>query len=52
MLTGVDLVVEFKVQDCWIGAYWKRSARRFDLWICVVPMLPIRISFLWGENAH
>lgn len=48
--------LEFKPQDCWIGAFWKQGVEadgfewrgatyrpRTDVWICVLPMLPIHI---------
>jgi len=28
--------------DCWIGAYWDRSAR--TLYVCLVPCVVIRMS--------
>ncbi len=43
---------EFKPQDCWIGMYWKKEYRsigknwyRFNIWICLLPMLPLHIGF-------
>lgn len=39
-----DYRFEWKKEDCWIGAYWRTTpgefADRFDLWICILPMLP------------
>lgn len=44
--------LEVKLQDVWIGLYWKRKRRsgtgwppdtRTDVWICLVPCLPIHI---------
>lgn len=37
--------LEWKVQDLWIGAFWKAEYGEFDLWICLLPCLPIHISF-------
>jgi hypothetical protein len=42
--------VEWRPQDLWIGAFWKREEhggfilRTFDLWVCLVPCLPIHFS--------
>jgi len=42
--------LEFKPQDLWIGVFWKKGAERgFDedhinIWICILPMLPIHIK--------
>ena len=39
--------LEFQPQDCWVGVFWKRLPpynryrRRTDLWICLLPMVPI-----------
>ena len=38
------LRIEWKPQDCWVGVFWRRrpgSIGPFDVWVCIVPMLPI-----------
>jgi hypothetical protein len=40
---------EFKLQDLWIGAFWKRSGNCVDLWICFLPCLPLHISWWWHD---
>lgn len=54
----MEIHLERKKEDCWIGVYWhtqysdsdslynnaecfKRQHR--DIWICIIPMLPIHI---------
>lgn len=42
--------LEFKPEDCWIGAYWKRHLAtlgvwEYNLWVCLIPMLPIHITW-------
>jgi hypothetical protein len=41
--------LEFKPQDLWIGAYWKRArwigGTLIHIWICVLPCLPIHIRW-------
>lgn len=53
---GWSLRLEFKLQDCWIGAYWKSSSyfdecagqiNDFDLWVCVLPCFPIHFTAWW-----
>lgn len=34
---------EKKWQDVWVGAYWHRSIGGMDIWICILPTLPIHI---------
>ena len=45
--------LEFKLQDLWIGAFWRTTYRitdegeqpfSWDLWICLIPCLPIRLT--------
>lgn len=48
------LWLEFKPQDCWVGVYWARDvapmATIVDVWICLVPMLPIHIRHIDEET--
>lgn len=48
------VTIECKPQDCWIGVFWKTedwggNAGWRDVWICIVPCLPIRLSGPIGE---
>ena len=36
---GINL--EFKLQDMWIGLYWKNSREDIDIWLCLIPCFPI-----------
>ena len=40
----LNIDVEFKLQDFWVGAYWKRGIHKFDIWICIIPCFPIHIE--------
>jgi hypothetical protein len=50
--------LEWKPQNCWIGAFWKKTELenrdgdrvRFDLWICLLPMLPFH--FVWTRDQE
>lgn len=42
--------IEFKREDCWVGVYWRRSSKALDVWICLVPMLPLHLTFTKGPN--
>lgn len=33
--------LEFKIQDCWIGVFWKFTSTWQDVWICIIPCFPI-----------
>ena len=62
---------EFKLQDLWIGAFWKRGecrwiepedweaseglapmsvCERVDVWICLIPCLPLHVFVTWGDR--
>lgn len=42
---------EFKLQDFWIGVYWSRGRlEAFDLWVCIIPCLPLHISSAWEAS--
>ena len=42
----------FEPRDLWVGVYWNFVRddwkRQLDVYICVVPMLPVRLRFQWG----
>ena len=42
--------LEFKPRDLWVGAYWKRIGNCIDLWICLLPCLPIHVSWRWSRE--
>ena len=50
--------LEFKPQDLWVGVFWKRgdeaagSRKSMDIWICLVPMLPIHLIYEWDVDAN
>ncbi len=58
----MHIKLEFKLQDLWIGAFWKKDLftehycsigyiRRYyvDLWICLLPCLPIHLTWTKKE---
>ena len=42
--SGWLLQLEWKMQDFWIGIYWINKPERIDIWICVIPCLPIHYA--------
>jgi hypothetical protein len=47
---------EFKPADCWIGLYtaiqpWRYSETR-EVWVCVLPMLPLHLRWRVREWTH
>lgn len=47
--------LEFKVEDLWVGAFWRIGERGdSELWICVLPCLPLHFQVSlagWGARA-
>lgn len=48
-LSRVDVALEWKLQDLWIGAFWRTTEFGGDLWVCLLPCLPLHLS--WSD-AH
>ena len=52
----LSIGLEFKPQDLWMGAFWKRgdeaagSWQIANVWVCLVPMLPIHLTYEWMVN--
>lgn len=36
---------EQKWSDLWIGIYWSRTMNRFDVYLCILPTLPIHFAY-------
>ncbi len=45
---GLKAQIEFKLADMWIGVYWARKDGYLDVWVCLLPCLPIHIR-TFGE---
>ena len=43
--------IEWKPQDLWVGVFWKHNAESgdFNLWLCLLPMIPIHFWWLGRE---
>ena len=36
---------KFKKEDTWLGVFWQNREYEFHAWICIIPCLPIHISW-------
>ena len=45
----MKIEIKIKWQDAWIGVYYNKRFDGYDIWICLIPFLPIHI---WKEAAH
>jgi len=45
----MELSIEFKMQDCWVGVYWESTNDSYEIttnvYVCVVPCFPINIRW-------
>lgn len=48
VLGEVQIVPMFEPRDIWIGVYWNREEDYSEVYVCILPMLPIR--FLWTRK--
>lgn len=56
------ITLKFEPRDLWIGFFWTYSPRRdpddaydyaeLEIFICMVPMLPIRLTWVWGGVGY
>lgn len=55
-ISHVNLQLEFKPQDMWVGVFWRTEetdwrpshiVRAIDIWLCIVPCLPLHLRVAW-----
>ena len=55
MMIDFSVRLEFKPQDLWIGVFWKTTQKchgsYVDLWVCILPMVPVHFSWIWIETG-
>lgn len=49
LLVNWYVCLEWKLQDMWVGAFWKRQGHVFDAWICLLPCLPIHVCLIYHD---
>jgi hypothetical protein len=37
-----------EVRDLWVGVYWRRYPNALEVYLCLVPIVPIRFYWQWG----
>lgn len=45
----VALSISFEPRDIWIGVFWDRRSGVTQVFVCLVPCLPVRVA--WGKSA-
>lgn len=41
---GWLLQLEWNVHNLWIGVYWRNTASRLDIWMCLLPCLVLHYA--------
>lgn len=54
-MKNFSVKLEFKLQDFWMGIFWKTTIniygfKHLDVWICILPTLPIHIHCIIGRE--
>ena len=50
--------IKFEPRDLWVGVYWERRFGFLNIYVCLLPMLPIKLSFrrkkinMWALEAE
>lgn len=39
--------VSFEPRDIWVGVFWKRFPKALEFYLCVLPMIPLRVYVQW-----
>lgn len=40
----VAVALELKIEDAWIGAFWRRDLVSTQVWVCLLPCLPVHVT--------
>lgn len=43
--------VELKKEDAWVGVFWRRAGTRLDVWVCLIPFVPIHYWYYSKETS-
>lgn len=41
---------QFEPRDLWIGLFWRQTEMSWHFYICIVPLLPLHITFMRKVN--
>lgn len=52
----MTLQLLWEPRDWWVGVYWNYSEAiggdKLDIYICIIPLLPIKFQRYWPSLAH
>lgn len=44
-----NLTIDWGIRYFWVGVCWKRDGNCFDMWVCLLPFIPVHFS-CWGKS--
>lgn len=49
--------LKFEPRDIWVGVYWEYNkeaimTRWLNVYLCILPMLPIRFRWIWYSERY
>lgn len=47
-IRNTQVWLHFEPRDIWIGVYWNQDDDFNEVYVCILPMLPVR--FLWARH--
>jgi hypothetical protein len=47
MTTWWELSLKWEPRDCWVGVYWKRYPAALEMYVCIVPLVPVYLYVQW-----
>lgn len=45
---GWSIRIKLEPRDLWVGLYWDNKPQWFDVYICIIPVVPIHIRKVKG----
>ena len=49
---GWNCQLQFRPRDLWIGLYYVTEGHCVDAWICLVPCVPIHLSWWYHDSEQ
>ena len=42
-----EIDVKFEPRSAWVGVQWKRWPKAVEVYVCLIPMVPLRVYIQW-----
>ena len=51
MIHKFEWKILFEPRDLWVGVFWRRWPKAIQVYICIVPMVPLVLYIQWQSDA-